>query len=202
MIKVYYANVNELADEAVFNEQLKRVRSARQHKVLHCKHREDQIRSLMAGLLIRHAVEQELLSYENLEYEENSHGKILLKCEAFPVWISISHSGDFAAVAISNHKVGIDIQQQREMKSQERMMQMCYSEEEKGSGESFFYHWTRKEAYSKMLGLGMQLDFKTIDTMQSEKYWTKRIEGDYWMSVASSHDIKELDISFIHMQDI
>ena len=65
------------------------------------------------------------------------------------------------------------------------------------SKENFFYHWTRKEAYSKMMGLGMQMEFQSIETLDNPKLWSKRIEGDYWLSVASSHDIKEVEVNRI-----
>lgn len=197
MIKVYYANVNDLEEEKVFEEKLQMVQATRQHKVLRCKQRQDQLRSLGAGLLIRYGLEQEMLSYDSLVFEENSHGKILVNCDLFPIWINVSHSGDFAAVAVSNHKIGIDIQQQRDMKSEEKMKRLCYNEKELNSKESFFYHWTRKEAYSKMMGLGMQMEFQSIETLDNPKIWSKRIEGDYWLSVASSHDIKEVEVNRI-----
>lgn len=197
MIKVYYANVNDLEEDKVFEEKLQMVQASRQHKVLRCKQRQDQLRSLGAGLLIRYGLEQEMLAYDSLVFEENSHGKILVNCDLFPIWINVSHSGDFAAVAVSNHKIGIDIQQQRDMKSEEKMKRLCYNEKEMNSKENFFYHWTRKEAYSKMMGLGMQMEFQSIETLDNPKLWSKRIEGDYWLSVASSHDIKEVEVNRI-----
>lgn len=199
MLKVYYANINDIENEKIFHEKLVQVKTVRQQKVLRCKRRDDQLRSLAAGLLIRHAVEEELLSYKELEFETNSNGKLLINQSVCPVWISISHSGEFAAVAISNHKIGIDLQQQKELKSQDRMKKMCYNDAELDSRESFFYHWTRKEAYSKMLGLGMKLNFKEIDTTSGENYWTKRIEGDYWLSVASNHPVKDLSLNRISL---
>lgn len=199
MYKVYYANVNDLYEERVFQEKMRLVRTARKQKVLRCKLKEEQLRSLAGGLLIRHALEEEMLPYQELDFEINSNGKIIVNTEVYPIWINLSHSGDFAAVVISNHKVGIDIQQERDIKSKERMIQMCYNEKEKGVSCSFFYRWTRKEAFAKMLGLGLKMDFKDIDTTDDECIWTRKIEGDYWLSLASSHRIEDVQVEKISL---
>lgn len=199
MYKIYYANVNDIAEESIFQQKMLEVRTVRKQKVLRCKQKEDQLRSLAGGLLIKHALEEELLPYGELEFEENSNGKVLVNMELYPVWFNLSHSGDFAAVVISNHKVGIDIQQERDIKSRERMIQMCYNDKEKESGKSFCYRWTRKEAYAKMLGLGLKMDFKEIDTTDSSHFWTQRVEGDYWLSIAALHEIKDVEINRISL---
>ncbi len=46
--------------------------------------------------------------------------------------------------------------------------------------------WTRKEAYAKMDGRGLAMDFKTIDTLREDIYQTQQIAPGYWISVCGS----------------
>ena len=194
MVKVYLANVNALREEEAFASNLQYVCSERKDKVLRCKQREDQLRSLAAGLLLRHAIEREGIVYETVKTSYNSHGKLMLEIPGRTLWVSISHSGDFAAVAISDRKVGLDLQQDRTMRSEDRMRELCFTEEEKKREEPFIYTWTRKESYAKMLGLGLQIDLRELDTTKSEMFSTSRIEGDYWISICTEE--KEEDILY------
>jgi len=77
---------------------------------------------------------------------------------------NLSHSGDYAALAISDASVGIDIQQMRPHR--DSLVKRFFSEEEAAAYENlfcgraaFFYTlWCRKEAYGKLLGTGLTED--------------------------------------------
>ena len=43
MYKIYYANVNDIAEESIFQQKMLEVRTARKQKVLRCKQKEDQL---------------------------------------------------------------------------------------------------------------------------------------------------------------
>lgn len=89
-----------------------------------------------------------------------------------PWHYNLSHSGDYAALAISGAPVGIDIQQKRAYK--DSLVKRFFSEAEAAAYESlfstdaqeyntvretFFYTlWCRKEAYGKLLGTGLTED--------------------------------------------
>ncbi len=89
-----------------------------------------------------------------------------------PWHYNLSHSGDYAALAISDVPVGIDIQQKRAYK--DSLVERFFSEAETAAYESllstdaqehntvretFFYTlWCRKEAYGKLLGTGLTED--------------------------------------------
>lgn len=76
------------------------------------------------------------------------------------VHFSVSHSGDFFACLIADVPVGLDIQHYRKVAAG-RISRRYFTEdecryiEEKGD-EGFFFIWTRKEAYSKYTGLGLE----------------------------------------------
>ena len=74
-------------------------------------------------------------------------------CELF---VSLSHSGDYVAAAVSDKPVGIDIQKIRDF-DKRLIERICTERELEYVGECdtktrFFEVWTAKEAYFKMCG--------------------------------------------------
>lgn len=85
---------------------------------------------------------------------------------------SISHSSPFCVGVVSEHSIGIDIE--KVIIPEDSLIRYFYSKNEKeklmNCKDSKEYSiramsfWTRKEAVSKLLRLGMQMDFKELDT--------------------------------------
>lgn len=76
-----------------------------------------------------------------------------------PWHYNLSHSGDYAALAISDALVGIDIQQMKPYR--ETLVKRFFSEEEQQSVMEmtlFYTLWCRKEAYGKLKGTGLTED--------------------------------------------
>ena len=77
------------------------------------------------------------------------------------LYISVSHSGSAFALLEADEEVGLDIQHERNI-STDRIAERFFTEEEAAymaSGnatERFFQLWTRKEAYSKFTGVGIE----------------------------------------------
>lgn len=91
------------------------------------------------------------------------------------IHISVTHSGVYFACAVADCPVGVDLQERRRA-NVEGISRRYFSEREqeyvKTFGEKgFFTIWTRKEAYSKLTGLGLEelmkgtevLDRKDVD---------------------------------------
>lgn len=82
-----------------------------------------------------------------------------------PWHYNLSHSGDYAALAISDVPVGIDIQQMRPYR--DSLVKRFFAAEEaavyeslvpmdvQGQNTLFYTLWCRKEAYGKLLGTGL-----------------------------------------------
>jgi phosphopantetheinyl transferase len=81
--------------------------------------------------------------------------------------LSISHSGDYAFIVLSeNSKVGCDLQQHTQINIEDYRSVFSSIEWKLITtdplGQQFFRYWTLKEATAKMLGEGMQIDFSHI----------------------------------------
>lgn len=83
------------------------------------------------------------------------------------VWWSASSSASLAAVAISDRRIGLDLERRAERPRWERIARRFYSEDEwravTGSPARFLEFWTLKEAYLKALGLGLPGGLRSLE---------------------------------------
>lgn len=102
------------------------------------------------------ALEEQVFSY-------GSYGKPSLI--HFPsVWLSISHSGPYAACGIFDRPVGVDIQVIGSYRAAVAhrvctAAELAKIETSPNPAAAFTMFWTRKEAYGKMLGVGLGKGF-------------------------------------------
>jgi len=95
------------------------------------------------------------------------------------IHVSITHSFPYCIGLVSNRKIGIDLESIGEKK--ESLIRYFYADAEKEFLERFqgtreywqqaMMFWTRKEAVSKLLRLGMRMDFRKLDTLDDEIVW-------------------------------
>ena len=113
---------------------------------------EDDIKRTLAGRLLLERMIKRIYGKEQFEIKYNINGKPL--CDF--CFFSISHSGDFAAVAVSGKPIGADIQIPCGFKRREKYMLFSPAENEFVNAENtenrFYTLWTRKEAYIKAEG--------------------------------------------------
>lgn len=103
-----------------------------------------------------------------MEYGDDENGKPYFT-ESDGIWLSLSHSGEYAVCAVSDRPVGVDIQSLR--RPNEGIARRCFTERERAAAAddaSFTALWARKEAVSKAVGLGIQIGFSDIDVLGSE----------------------------------
>jgi phosphopantetheinyl transferase len=89
--------------------------------------------------------------------------------------VSVSHSDRALAVAVSRHRIGIDIEDLRSLPK--RPITLLFSDEECDTivdDVSFTKAWVRKEAYAKWLGTGLRdsLAEGVYDTKTHVTEWT------------------------------
>ncbi len=199
-VELYLIHTDFLNDEPVFNKKLMSVAQSRREKVLSYKIREDQKRSLAAGLLLEQILNEKGYSGDQIAVGEN--GKLYLP-GVDDFFFSLSHSGEYAACVVSDVPVGVDIQQKREPKANiARRFFQCEEAEhiekqpEEKQTDLFFRYWTGKESYLKLKGQGIlggldsffvDLEEKRIiDNYNNQEIYLKEYKclEDYYISVA------------------
>lgn len=142
---------------------------------------EDDVKRTLAGRLLLERMIKRIYGKEWFEIKYNRNGKPL--CDF--CFFSISHSGDFAAVAVSDEPIGADIQIPGGFKRREKYMLFSPAENEfvntENSENRFYTLWTRKEAYIKAEG-GTLADAAKISLVSGgrlkEKFGEYRFETE------------------------
>jgi len=91
------------------------------------------------------------------------------------LYFNVSHSEDFAIIAISRNKVGIDIENISENFDYSNLLAIIFDDNEiveienaVNKKQAFYTLWTRKEAFVKALGKGIDEDFKYIPCLDGQ----------------------------------
>ena len=176
MAQIYLSEVKLLENERNAKEALDGVDPLRREEAAKVKDVKKKAQILTAGLLLQHGAREFLgdkapAGIYNVAVEEG--GKPYFT-DIEGVYFSISHSADMALCAISDVRVGADIQQRREIRSDiagrffhpdetEFLRKLSVNESEK----AFFDLWCLKESYVKFTGGGLsqrldELDFTPV----------------------------------------
>lgn len=139
--------------------------------------------SLFAVHYVKFLAAKELLvPISNIEILHNEFGKPYIA--AHPEWqFNISHADGMLAIAISNTGVGVDVERIRnaDLKIARRFFteqENKYIEVAKCDIEKrFFEIWTKKEAYVKWIGKGLNMSLNSFDVLnEPEIYMTYYIK--------------------------
>ena len=134
-----------------FPERLERAKGFR--------HEDDRLRCLAGSLLLR-----EVLGLDEARLSFSANGKPSASGQPF----NLSHSGEYAVLAVSDLPVGVDME--RCSLRHVRVANSVFTEAElqwmhEDAEARFTLLWTLKEAVSKALGLGLQLKFSEFDVL-------------------------------------
>ncbi len=164
-----------------------RVDSFRREKAEHFKALPDKVRSYAAGALIQKgffdylAARGDDVSFSDgtpeLEYGTMENGKPYLK--DYPDFcFSVSHSGNYVALAASDRPVGVDVQEERGKSDTDSIAKRFYStyenellneiEDDKERRHMFYRIWAAKEAYIKMTGMGLREELSDFSVSLDE----------------------------------
>lgn len=186
MLKLYCCDVSLFSDED-FLKLYQQSDHVRQRKVDRLQNEPAKKLSLAAGMLARLGIARHLhLEPTDISFKREKNGRPY--AVGLDIYFSLSHSGTLAVCAISDTPVGIDVEQIH--KTHLKVARRCFTEQEqyyvfgkKGRPQIKFYEiWTKKEAYVKLMGLGVS-DFATFDVMKNEKIHTICYQ-DYIISIA------------------
>lgn len=191
-----YSELREAVDAQILMQQaLEKLDAQRRQKAMRARDSSARASCVGAGLLLQKAVAEQNLSsaffryfkvrdlIASLEHPRDLHlvfgpnGKPEFADRAFR--FSLSHSGDYALCAVSDRPVGADIERirTRNMRAGERYfaasererLAACATEEERQ--DLFHCLWTRKEAFGKMLGVGVLAVLDRDPSVENELNW-------------------------------
>ena len=132
---------------------------------------DDRKRSLAAGIIIKHILNENGLSENSLSYSKN--GKPL----ADGLFFNVSHSGNYVVGVVSDCEVGCDIEKvsSAPMKVAQHYFSPAESEyinSEPDKDRAFFTIWTLKESYMKMTGQGLSLALDSFEILKTVNGFT------------------------------
>lgn len=123
--------------------------------------------------------EEGLISGTEIQVEKDEKGKPYLK--NYPdIFISISHSGSYAACAFGDKPVGVDIEMWKEHRQWRRIVDKLHprerewihsfcdgemTEKTKEPVQEFCDLWVRKESFLKAVGEGLRVPLGAFDTL-------------------------------------
>lgn len=102
------------------------------------------------------------VKYADLQRDENG--------KPMPIngWhFSLSHSGSFWALVVDRSEIGIDIEVPRVVP--ERVVRRALADDELPEQGDVLRTWVIKEAYAKLLGVGIGLDFRSVSVPQIQQ---------------------------------
>ncbi len=169
--RVYVLDVSCFSDEEVFKYWYGKMDESRKKKIDKYKYDKDKALSLGAGVLFREVLERAGLKDFSLEYRERQKPYLKGKSDVF---FNLSHSGERAALALSDREVGVDIERTKEFT--DSLLDFVFDEDEKGytdktapEADTFYTRlWTCKESVMKFYGKGLSLDPKKIHLREDE----------------------------------
>lgn len=166
MIKLYRININNWDDPLENKELLNQIDEIRRKKIMRYHMPDDRKRSLAAGIIIKHILNENGLSENSLSCSEN--GKPL----ADGLFFNVSHSGNYVVGVVSDCEVGCDIEKvsSAPMKVAQHYFSPAESEymnSEPDKDRAFFTIWTLKESYMKMTGQGLSLALDSFEILKT-----------------------------------
>ena len=114
------------------------------------------LRSILADYLC--------IAPHEVRFQIGANGKPILAGNS-AIHFNVTHSGNFALVAIATRRVGIDIEVMREVSNRDGLVERFFGLEEKETyrtliasqrNQGFFRAWTCKEALMKAVGTGLK----------------------------------------------
>ena len=129
----------------------------------------------------------------SLRILEGPFKKPFLPCseDVRPLFFNTSHSDEMLMIALTfTGEIGIDIEQDRELDLDPSLLELVLTHEEKSEfnllpsdiqHKAFFQAWTRKEALSKALGLGLNIQFNDLAIRGRPLFRTQVTEPDRYV---------------------
>ena len=204
MIRIYYMRIEGDCSNEQSLALYKMLPKERKESVDRAKNQEIARKRLYTGAFMQYVLSKETgLLGEQLHYEYNQWGKPELE-NIQNIHFNLSHSGKYVVLAVSDCPVGIDVE--HKTRGYASLSKRFFCEEEYNDIMSaplemererlFLECWTKKEAYIKCVGKGMQIPLNSFQIQKGECgvssvldenhfFRTMFLDEEYCMSVCS-----------------
>ena len=167
---LYIAGIDEIPTDD-FDNLTEIISADRIKKTIKYKSEKDRKLSILSSLLLDKALREYGLCEKDMQYSTNDYGKPYF-INAEKLHFSISHSGDYAMVVMSDKEIGCDIQQIKDVNL--RIADRFFTADEceyVKSTEDFFRIWALKESFIKAVGKGLAIPLNsfTIKGLKTDK---------------------------------
>lgn len=160
-MQVYITDINENSEKTLLGQYGPFFDSKRLERLDRAKSGKAKSELITGGALLLMALKEHGI-VDTIIYRDN--GKPMLQ-NRDDFFFSMSHSGDYVLLAVSDEEIGLDVQ--RVTKVNESLKKRISSEAERERfkelyDKKFNLIWAVKESYSKLDGRGIQLPFDKI----------------------------------------
>ena len=201
MLSVYETDTAPLCDDELFERLILEVKPSRRKKIEKLRRKRDKRLSLAAGLLLKKALADHGIDYDEVIITVDENGKPSIPGSG--LHFNLSHSDEKVLCAVSDRPVGCDVEKIEEIDI--KIAKRFFAEEEykiiavsDDSQTEFYRIWTMKESFSKAIGLGLKLpldsftfeDGRVLQDAAPETYYVKVSVTDdgYCRAVCSEYD--------------
>lgn len=129
------------------------------------------------------------LASDKIKFLETPNGKPYVRSEP-QIYFNISHSGELAAMAVSRHEVGLDIEQTTSNRDLDGIAGRMMSDEQfkiyqsikdrKTKEQFFFYYWTSFESLVKALGETQFTSHPEVKSLFIENPYSAFVQAGRW----------------------
>jgi 4'-phosphopantetheinyl transferase len=171
---------------------------------------EDAQRSLLGKALLLHALDS--INMPGYSLHELKFTQLERPYFDDLIDFNISHSGEYIICAMSStNKIGIDVEELQNISLDD--FEDNFSAREwkniltaENIIHSFFKHWTRKEAFLKAIGMGLNVSLKNVDITDNEITWDNKkwflheikLDNDYVSYISCDAVLPEMVIKEIN----
>lgn len=185
-------NITAIESAAIFEKELASLPLFLQQEILIQKNSLKQKQSLLGKILLRDYLLEKELPISILETWQRDESQ-KPHCQGIYSF-SISHSGDWVGVAISQkNKLGLDIQQLRKFEKIDLFRSYFHKEEwdwllsQNDQDAAFIELWVRKESFLKLLGIGIILNTNHFSVVHNSFYFNDYLYDFQQVIVANGY---------------
>lgn len=168
LVKIYMVNVKDAKKNYTIQDLSGNISSPLKKFIKKCVIEDEQYNHLTGLLLIQYMLWGFLGKNAKIEILKNSHGKLVVKNRKID--FNISHSNEWAVGTIAEFRVGIDIEDIKNIRNNSILRFFSVDETEYcKDANDICKIWTLKESYLKCIGIGISIPLNSFSVITNEE---------------------------------